>query len=186
MAKRIDLSNDKIIEATEELIANKGANDFSLADVAKATNISKGTLYYHYPTKDSLILDILERHMRALSSDYDAWLLRHKEEGISEERFLSVILYKGVSLFNKAKIHIYLINECVKSNKTLSNKYRDLWNSWEKKIETGIKTYFPTIKDYEAFAYLIMLLTDGLSVQEALGNSQNLDQRLIALLTRKE
>jgi AcrR family transcriptional regulator len=29
--------------------------------------ISKGTLYYHYPTKDDLILDIMEKHMDELS-----------------------------------------------------------------------------------------------------------------------
>ena len=61
MAKRRnDMDRGKFIATAERLILDKGANDFSLADLAKTMGISKGTLYYHYPTKDELILDIMD------------------------------------------------------------------------------------------------------------------------------
>ena len=114
MAKRRnDMDKDAFICAAEKLITEQGANDFSLADLSKEMGISKGTLYYHYPTKDELILDIMEKHMDGLSKDYVDWLARHKDDKISKQRFLDVIFYKGVKLFNKSKMHIYLINECM-------------------------------------------------------------------------
>src|SRR5574344_1933198 len=107
MAKRRnDMEKDVFIAAAEKLITEKGANDFSLADLAKEMGISKGTLYYHYPSKDDLILDIMEWHMEGLSRDYVDWLQRHQNDQISPERFLDVIFYKGVKLFNKARLHI--------------------------------------------------------------------------------
>ena len=72
MAKRRnDIDKKTFISAAEKLILDKGANDFSLADLAKKMGISKGTLYYHYPSKDDLILDIIEEHMYRLPE----WLL---------------------------------------------------------------------------------------------------------------
>jgi AcrR family transcriptional regulator len=184
MAKRRnDMEKDVFIAAAEKLITEKGANDFSLADLAKEMGISKGTLYYHYPSKDDLILDIMEKHMNELSKDYIEWLDRHENDTISPQRFLDVIFYKGVKLFNKSKMHIYLINECMRGNASLKKRYSELWHSWQDKLEEGIDRYSPDKKDHEAYAYLLMLLIDGLTVQEALENSDNaINERVKSLL----
>jgi Transcriptional regulator len=184
MAKRRnDVDKATFITAAERLITERGANDFSLADLAKEMGISKGTLYYHYPSKDDLILDIMEKHMDELSRDYIEWLDRHENDTISKQRFLDVIFYKGVKLFNKSKMHIYLINECMRGNESLKKKYSELWRSWQDKLEEGLDRYFPDQKDREAYAYLLMLLIDGLTVQEALKNSdEKLNQRVKSLL----
>jgi AcrR family transcriptional regulator len=182
---RKDISKDDFIKAAEKLIADKGANGFSLAELALAMGISKGTLFYYYPTKDDLILDIIKQHMTSLSKDYVEWLNRHKNDQITPERFLDVIFYKGVKLFNKAKMHIYLINECLRGNEELRKNYVGLWDSWEAKLEEGLAQAFPKEKDREAFAYLLMLVIDGLTVQEALGHSDaDKNERMKTILVR--
>jgi AcrR family transcriptional regulator len=188
MAKRrSDMDKKVFIQAAERLITDHGANDFSLADLASKMGISKGTLYYHYPTKDDLILDIMEKHMDELSHDYVEWLERHKKDSISEQRFLDVIFYKGVKLFNKSKMHIYLINECMRGNPALRKRYTSLWNSWQDKLEEGLAVSFPKEKDRKAYAYMLMLLIDGLTVQEALDNSdQDLNERVKTILVQGE
>jgi AcrR family transcriptional regulator len=188
MAKiRGDLAKNDYIGAAEKLILEKGANDFSLAELAKEMGISKGTLYYHYPTKDQLILDIIEEHMSQLSQEYEAWLLRHQKDIISEGRFLDVILYKGIKLFNRCKMHIYLINECMRGNEAIRSQYVSLWGKWEKKLEEGLATSFPQVKDREGFAYMLMLIIDGLAVQEALANpNEAMVERMKAILIEKE
>lgn len=174
MAKRrSDTDKDAFINAAEKLITEQGANDFSLADLAEEMGISKGTLYYHYPTKDDLIFDIMERHMDALSKDYVEWLDRHQGDQITPQRFLDVVFYKGVKLFNKSKMHIYLINECMRGNESLRKRYTELWRSWQDKLEAGLIHSFPEEKDRKACAYLLMLIIDGLTIQEALDNSDN-------------
>ena len=188
MAKRRDdIDKKKFIDAAEELILEKGANDFSLADLAKAMGISKGTLYYHYPTKDDLILDIIEEHMGQLSVDYIDWLERHKDDSISEERFLDVVFFKGVKLFNRAKMQIYMVNECMRGNESLRRRYVELWESWEKKLMEGLKRVFPEHTDKEGLAYMIMLILDGMVMEEAVGHSNPvMNEKIKALLVSKK
>lgn len=188
MAKRRDdIDKKKFIDATEKLILEKGANDFSLADLAKAMGISKGTLYYHYPTKDDLILDIIEEHMGQLSADYVDWFERHKNDSISEGRFLDVVFYKGVKLFNRARMQIYMVNECMRGNEALRKRYVELWESWEKKLLEGLRRVYPEKTDKEGLAYTIMLILDGLVMEEALGHSNPaMDEKIKALLTSQK
>lgn len=184
MAKtRNDVDKTAYIKAAEKLITEKGANDFSLADLAKEMGISKGTLYYHYPTKDDLILDIMEWHMEGLSRDYVDWLQRHQNDQISPERFLDVIFYKGVKLFNKARLHIYLINECLRGNEGLRKRYTELWEAWQKRLEEGLAQAFPAVQDRSTYAYMLMLIIDGLTIQEAISNnSEEKNERMKHLL----
>lgn len=187
MAKRRnDMDRGKFIATAERLILDKGANDFSLADLAKTMGISKGTLYYHYPTKDELILDIMEEHMSQLSKDYLDWFARHKDDQISEERFLDVIFYKGVKLFNRSKMQIYIVNECMRGNKSLRDRYVELWESWERKILEGIAKVFPDTKDKEGFAYTLMLLIDGMVMEEALSHDdEEMAERMKSIVLEK-
>src|SRR5574344_834893 len=188
MAKRrTDMDKNAFISAAEKLITDQGANDFSFSYLSKAMGISKVTLYYHYSTKDDLILDIMEKHMNELSQDYIDWFARHQKDSISPQRFLDVIFYKGVKLFNKSKMHIYLINECMRGNVSLRKRYTDLWDSWQDKLEEGLKKIFPEDQDCQAYAYLLMLLIDGLTVQEALDHSDSeLNERVKGLLVKGE
>jgi AcrR family transcriptional regulator len=188
MAKpRQDIDKAAFIAAAEHLITDKGANDFSLADLAKEMGISKGTIYYHYPTKDALIMDIVEWHFDLLSKDYIDWFSRHQNDGISFERFLDVIFYKGVKLFNKAKMHIYLIGECMRGNENLRKQFTTLWKEWQKKLEQGLDKVLPQEADKEAYAYYLMLIIDGLTVQEALSNPDvGLNERMKQIVLKGE
>ncbi len=173
MAKRKnDLSRDSIITAAESLVSEIGANGFSLLDVSRKMGISKGTLYYYYPTKDGLLLDIIEKHMGELLNDFDEWLKRHQNIPITYSHFLDVVLYKGTKLFNRAKLHVYLVNECMRGNSNLESRYSELWHLWEKKLEDGIHQLFPEQKDAHNTAYALMLLIDGLCIQGAIGDSR--------------
>jgi AcrR family transcriptional regulator len=188
MAKpRQDIDKAAFISAAEHLITDKGANDFSLADLAKEMGISKGTIYYHYPTKDALIMDIVEWHFDLLSKDYIDWFSRHQDDGISFERFLDVIFYKGVKLFNKAKMHIYLIGECMRGNENLRKQFTTLWKEWQGKLEKGLEKVLPEEADKEAYAYYLMLIIDGLTVQEALSNPDvGLNERMKQIVLKGE
>src|SRR5574344_432345 len=187
MAKRrTDMDKNAFISAAEKLITDQGANDFSLADLAKAMGISKGTLYYHYPTKDELILDIIEEHMNELSKDYLDWFSRHKDDAISESRFLDVVFYKGVKLFNRSKMQIYLVNECMRGNSELKSRYVELWESWQQKLLEGVKKVFPQNEDQAGLAYTMMLILDGMVMEDALGHdNEAMNERMKAILIEK-
>ena len=69
----------------------------------------------------------------------------------------------------------------------MRKKYSELWKSWQDQLEEGLDRYFPDQKDREAYAYLLMLLIDGLTVQEALENSdEKLNERVKTLLVEEK
>ena len=175
---------EKILVSVEKLITTKGVNDFSLQDVSDDMHISKGTLYYHYKSKDQIIVDIIKKHISELETDYEEWLNRHKEDKITKERFLDVVFYKGVKLFNRAKLHLYIINECLRDTGVLKEKYNSLWKSWQVMLNDGVKQVFPDVEDPEAFSYMLMLIIDGLTVREVLEDETDLDSRLVTLLKK--
>ncbi len=161
-------TRDKIILAVEELIASKGVNSFSLRDIAKYLNISTGSLYYHFKTKDEIISAIIDIHFSDLERDYDAWLIKHKDD-LTIERFLDVVFYKSTELYNHSKIHVYLINECMR-NDEIKNKLLGLWNEWKAKIIEGVKRVYKNHDNYEEIASTILVIIEGLIIKTVLGN----------------
>ena len=64
MSPKPDVSEerkDQIMNAAEEVFAQKGFSDARMDDIADETGLSKGTLYLYYKSKDDLIIAILDR-----------------------------------------------------------------------------------------------------------------------------
>ena len=160
---------ERILTSVEELIATRGVNNFSLRDICDYLYISTGSLYYHFKTKDDIIMAIIEKHFHELEDDYLSWLKKHKDNNdLTKERFIEIVLYKGTELFNRSKIHIYLINECMRENNKLKDKYKDLIESWYQKLLTGVKQVYGDRKDADAIAYMILLIVEGLTIRVVL------------------
>ncbi|MDY0345287.1 MAG: TetR/AcrR family transcriptional regulator [Bacilli bacterium] len=171
-------SKGRIIAAVEDLIATKGVKNFSLRDVAIKAKLSPGTIFYHYATKDELVFDVISRHIDGLKAEYLLWLERH-ENDLKPERFLEVVFHKGVKLFNRAKMHIFLINECLGGNETLRNKFIEKYREWRETLLIGVRKVFANVDDPEAFAYTLMLIIDGLVVQEIIHGEAYDESRLV-------
>lgn len=88
-----------IIETSSNLIMEKGIKNTSLADIAQAVGISKGTLYYYYSSKDDIIYDIMEEHLNRTTRE-----LFNLFDNISEDNTLEQILhmvFQKLSWFKK-------------------------------------------------------------------------------------
>jgi AcrR family transcriptional regulator len=59
-------ARDRILDAAERLVADEGASKLTLDAVAQAAGVSKGGLLYHYPSKDALLVAMIERHCEDL------------------------------------------------------------------------------------------------------------------------
>lgn len=53
-------TRDRILRVTGELIARQGIQKTSLASIAREAGISRGTLFYYYPSKQSLLYQVME------------------------------------------------------------------------------------------------------------------------------
>ena len=63
-----------ILDAAEELLAEKGYHEMSIDEIAARVGVSKGTVYLHFPSKEELVLAQLERGMRRFIQSADVVL----------------------------------------------------------------------------------------------------------------
>lgn len=54
-------ARDKILDAAQRVVADRGAGRITLDEVARESGLSKGGLLYHFPSKEALIQGMLER-----------------------------------------------------------------------------------------------------------------------------
>ncbi len=58
----------ELIEVAEKMFSKNGIAATSTADVAKSSGVSHGTLFVHFPTRDDLILAVVDKFGERLSS----------------------------------------------------------------------------------------------------------------------
>ena len=61
MPKLLPNLRQTLIEKAIELSRTGGLSGLKLRDLARECNIALGTLYNYYPTKDSLVLDVVQQ-----------------------------------------------------------------------------------------------------------------------------
>jgi AcrR family transcriptional regulator len=64
MARKKEITLDRILDAAEEIIVETGGRHFTLDAVAERASVSKGGLVYSFATKDDLIAAALNREMK--------------------------------------------------------------------------------------------------------------------------
>lgn len=60
MAKPNVISKQELLEAAQKCVAEKGMDKLTLKAVADQANVSQGTVYYHFRTKEQLIIELVE------------------------------------------------------------------------------------------------------------------------------
>ena len=142
MAKTGAISQDKILEVAEAIIALKGIKNTSLADIAKAGNISKGTLYYYYASKESLVYDLASRHFDRISRKMTKWIDDIKGK-VDPEDLLRIVLENSIEELQFDRIHLYLIQEIITGNEELKVNFIDRYKEWEGMFTKALSTIIP-------------------------------------------
>jgi len=76
---------ERILDAANTLLIDRGYSAFSYADIADTVNIRKASIHHHFPTKAGLVVAVLRRHrarisegMKALDDQIESPLVRIK------------------------------------------------------------------------------------------------------------
>lgn len=62
---------EKILAASIQLFAELGYHAATMRDIARLAGIQAASIYYHYPSKQALLVEIMETHMRALNANLE-------------------------------------------------------------------------------------------------------------------
>jgi len=68
---RSDNRRELILESAADLFVRRGYGGTSMRDIAKATGMLSGSLYYHFASKEALLLSVFEEGVRLLSDSVD-------------------------------------------------------------------------------------------------------------------
>src|SRR5262252_3251057 len=111
-----------ILEAAEELLAEKGYHEMSIDEIAARVGVSKGTVYLHFPSKEELVLAFLGRGMRRFIEEATA-ALNASASPTARLRSLMELFYSGVFM---GRAHLFTtINENPDLRKRLLDRKRE-------------------------------------------------------------
>jgi AcrR family transcriptional regulator len=65
-------SRDRILDAAERLILERGGGQLSVEDVAAEAQVSKGGFFHHFATKDELLIAVVDRLVEGVDGQVNA------------------------------------------------------------------------------------------------------------------
>ncbi len=168
-APRKDNVKELILNAIEQLLETQKLSEITFAQIAANAGISKGTLYYHYKSKNDILFDLTDKYLQQQWDDFIAWT-ENPEKDTSIHRLVQYVLERDVANVG-LRLHFFydamLGNEEIRSK--LMQRYEDFANLISKKIsERNAK--LPA----EYITWLVLLASDGLFIHKTL-NNDNID-----------
>lgn len=132
---RLNQRNDtksKILEAALKVFAEKGYHSSSVEDIVSASSVSKGGLYFHFPSKKDIFLALVEEMGKILIDKIQEAASKGADPKAKAKRALE----KGFYLFFKyKKLARFLLIEVLVSGKEFENKRREIYQSLERVIK---------------------------------------------------
>ncbi|HDR6312674.1 TPA: TetR/AcrR family transcriptional regulator [Bacillus cereus] len=160
MAKPNVVNKERLLEAAKVIIAENGMEKLTLKAVAESAQVTQGTVYYHFKTKDQLLLEVTESFCKA------SW------EQIGKDVQLEKALQSAESRCVKDSMYHHLFFQLVASglqNDAMKDKIGELlhYENQELKGVLHKKTgdTMTTQISTETLSILCNALIDGLALQ---------------------
>lgn len=182
MKTKRNLSREYILEVSSELVASKGI-ETSLADIAAELGISKGTLYYYYPSKSDLIFEITNRHFDQITNQL-LDQIKHLDPSIPPGEAICQVMQTLVSETVRGRLHHYLIEEALTSNPQLIARFKDKYEEWKAMLLEGLEHILENSPSKRAISNIILATVDGLILQKLIGIDDYPLEEISSLIVR--
>lgn len=166
-APKKDNGKEKILNAAAALFQEK--HDVSLAEIAKAAHVSKGTLFYHYRSKAEIYLDLGELYWSKLSDDLLSWV-DNREKDTSLPRLVRYTFIRG-AFDESGQLRLRLFVESISGEEEslIRERLNEQYAHFKNILKSRILERAPG-SDGEQLAWLLLTLVDGLMVQSTMQN----------------
>ncbi|MDF2672893.1 MAG: TetR family transcriptional regulator [Clostridiales bacterium] len=168
--------NEKILEATLETIAKEKISGTRMHLIAKEAGMSQSNLHYYYPTKNELLIALLdeiqERFSKKRTESVD---LKNKS---FEENLSGLFEEKKDVILNDKKIDYAQFDYWVQGtvNPEMRDKFRKTFDEWRVDINEVLqksKSYSETDPKYlDMLPFIIVSLMMGASMQYLIDESK--------------
>ncbi|HOV37268.1 MAG TPA: TetR/AcrR family transcriptional regulator [Spirochaetales bacterium] len=165
--KTTKINREKILVTAARLIKEGGVANISLSDIARAVKISKGTLYYYYPSKHDLVFDIAEQSMNQMTEKILQWVEKSKED-VQPEEILKIVFDTIIRARGRGQIHFYLMLEAL-SDESLRKRFCEEYKKWREMIQEGLDRILPQGTNNPLLSQIILASIYGFLLQTLLG-----------------
>jgi AcrR family transcriptional regulator len=117
-----------VLDAAEELLAEKGYHEMSIDEIAARVGVSKGTVYLHFSSKEELVLAQLERGMRRFIQSVDVVVL---SAASPSEKLRSLIELIYSQSFRDCAQFVTSIHESPDLRNRLMERKREFHDQWD-------------------------------------------------------
>lgn len=159
----------RILESSIKVFSEKGVHQASLADIAAAAGISKGTLFYYYRSKSDLLYDILDISIQEITGLVTKVIQEHEGEITREiTRELLVVTFNNLLKYDfLMKINYYLVQEALLENESFGERFKNKYRNWREDIMSVLeKSKIPIDPArLKAKATILLSALDGLCLQ---------------------
>jgi AcrR family transcriptional regulator len=97
---------ERILAAAVQLFAQYGYHAATMRDIARISGIQAASIYYHYASKQALLVEIMDTHMRNLNAN----LQRIALESTSIEQRLHEAIANHIRLHTTYKAEFFIID----------------------------------------------------------------------------
>lgn len=168
----------KIIKAAIDAFSKYGFDRTRMDDVAKTADLSKGTIYLHFKSKEDLFYAICENNLTETKRQISTLFVK-KEEIVSEiDRYYDLFRKKMTAT---ERVFFETVAESARNEELQKALYKQRMNVFETaigwvnlQIERG---FFRKNIDANAIAVGLVSLYDGLTVNKLLGVSEDYNKK---------
>lgn len=160
----------QILDVSERLFILKGISETGVADIANTVGISKGTLYYHYGSKDAIVTAVADRHLSRSTAALNAFVAGFDMNNSTEliiNNFISLVRYKKTS----ERLHYTLMAYGVIKYDILKEKIKEQYLDWVTLVEGVLIKKHPdrsTVTNRTTAEFLLAIM-DGLAIKNMIG-----------------
>ena len=171
---------ERIIQSAVECFSKYGLDRTRMDDVAQKADLSKGTLYLYFKSKEDLFYVICENNLRVLKEQLSHIFATTKEDLVSNAEQFYENFHKEEKRESE-KVFCEIIAESARNPKLQKILYTQRIKTFnvvreylDRQMEKG---FFKKDTDTEAIASGFVALYDGLIASEFLGASVNQSKR---------
>lgn len=188
MAKPNGISKGQLIKCAKDCLVEKGIDKFTLKAVAETAGVTQGTIYYHFKTKEQLLLDIVQdicdtswrEISRSQEDKMEQAIASAKSRCSYDSSFHQLFFLLVTASFHNDKIKEKLSEIMRAENRALTENLSTLWTAspiegvsletWGilfnamvdgLALQALLQRDFPVEKTYQEFEQLVHVLSRG-------------------------
>lgn len=164
MAKPNVVSKEELLEAAKKCLVDRGMQRFTLRAVAETGGVTQGTVYYHFRTKEQLLVDIAED---VCSQSWEEIDMQQTEES-SIEHALAAAKSRCTSdsFYHKLILSLIVIGF---DQEAVAEQMGAIFDYENKTLTTNIKEYWKASPvegvSMETWGIILNAMIDGLAMQ---------------------